>query len=86
MGRHCLAIAAGLLAVLGLGGAPRATAQVSSWNDTAAKQSIIKFVTEVTTPGSVSFVAPEDRIAVFDNDGTLWAEQPLYFQIAFMLE
>ena len=57
-----------------------------SWNDGAAKQAIVKFVTDVTTPGAPTFVATEDRIAVFDNDGTLWAEQPLYFQFVFMLE
>jgi len=57
-----------------------------SWNDGPAKQSIVKFVSEVTTPGGPNFVAPEDRVAVFDNDGTLWAEQPLYFQLAFMLD
>ncbi len=59
---------------------------LASWNDGLAKQAIVKFVTDVTAPGSPTFVAPEDRIAVFDNDGTLWAEQPLYFQIQFMLD
>ena len=57
-----------------------------SWNDGPAKQAIVKFVTDVTTPGAPTFVASEDRIAVFDNDGTLWAERPLYFQFLFMLE
>jgi phosphoglycolate phosphatase-like HAD superfamily hydrolase len=57
-----------------------------SWNDGAAKQAILSFVAVVTTPGSPNFVAAEDRIAVFDNDGTLWSEQPLYFQLAFMLD
>jgi phosphoglycolate phosphatase-like HAD superfamily hydrolase len=57
-----------------------------SWNDGPAKQAIVKFVTDVTTPGAPTFVATEDRIAVFDNDGTLWAEQPMYFQFAFMLD
>jgi phosphoglycolate phosphatase-like HAD superfamily hydrolase len=57
-----------------------------SWNDGVAKQAIVKFVTDVTTAGTPAFVAPEDRIAVFDNDGTLWAERPLYFQFAFMLD
>jgi phosphoserine phosphatase len=57
-----------------------------SWNDGPAKQAILKFVADVTTPGVPSFVAVEDRIAVFDNDGTLWAEQPLYFQLLFMLD
>ena len=53
-----------------------------SWNDGPSKQQILKFVSDVTTPGSSAFVPAEDRIAVFDNDGTLWAEQPLYFQLS----
>jgi len=57
-----------------------------SWNDGPAKQSIITFVEQVTDPKSESFVKPEERIAVFDNDGTLWAEQPLYFQLAFVID
>jgi phosphoserine phosphatase len=57
-----------------------------SWNDGPAKQAIVKFVTDVTTAGASTFVASQDRIAVFDNDGTLWAEQPLYFQFVFMLD
>jgi phosphoglycolate phosphatase-like HAD superfamily hydrolase len=56
-----------------------------SWNDGTAKQQIVEFVRAVSTPGK-DFVAAADRIAVFDNDGTLWAEQPLYFQFLFMLE
>jgi phosphoserine phosphatase len=81
------AIAAWALIFLSLSSAPRTHAQaLSAWNETASKQAILKFVTEVTTPGAATFVAPEDRIAVFDNDGTLWAEQPIYFQLAFMLE
>lgn len=59
---------------------------VPSWNDGRAKRAIVEFVTDVTTQGRPNFVAPEDRIAVFDNDGTLWAEQPMYFQLAFMLD
>ena len=51
-----------------------------SWNDGKSKQSIMDFVGKVTTAGSPDFVAPAERIATFDNDGTLWAEQPLYFQ------
>jgi phosphoserine phosphatase len=74
-------------AILALLATGLASAQpLPSWNDGATKQAILKFVAEVTTPGAPTFVAAEDRIAVFDNDGTLWAEQPLYFQLAFMLE
>jgi len=57
-----------------------------SWNDGAAKQAITGFVASVTDPNSAAYVAPEERIAVFDNDGTLWAEQPLYFQLIFALD
>jgi hypothetical protein len=51
-----------------------------SWNDTPAKQAIIQFVGRVTMASSADFVAPPDRIATFDNDGTLWVEQPMYVQ------
>lgn len=57
-----------------------------SWNDGPAKRAIVRFVTDVATPGTPAFAAPEERVAVFDNDGTLWAEQPLYFQLLFMLD
>jgi phosphoglycolate phosphatase-like HAD superfamily hydrolase len=57
-----------------------------SWNDGAAKKSITDFVARVTTQGGADFVPPEQRIATFDNDGTLWAEQPIYFQLAFALD
>ena len=60
--------------------------RLASWNDGPAKQAIIKFVTGVTTQGASTFVAPSERIATFDNDGTLWAEQPLPFQFMFMLD
>jgi len=65
--------------------APAQVPGLPSWNDGAAKSRIIEFVGAVTTPGK-DFVSPGDRIAVFDNDGTLWAEQPLYFQFQFMLD
>jgi hypothetical protein len=57
-----------------------------SWNDTAAKTRILDFVKATTTEGSEGYVAPVDRIAVFDNDGTLWTEQPFYFQLGFALD
>jgi phosphoglycolate phosphatase-like HAD superfamily hydrolase len=59
---------------------------LSSWNDTAPKKAIISFVDRVTKQGSPEFVPPAERIATFDNDGTLWAEQPIYFQVAFALD
>jgi phosphoglycolate phosphatase-like HAD superfamily hydrolase len=57
-----------------------------SWNDGPAKRAITAFVAKVTRDGGPDFVAPADRIAVFDNDGTLWSEQPMYFQLAFALD
>ena len=57
-----------------------------SWNDGAVKKSITDFVARVTTSGGTDFVPVEQRIATFDNDGTLWAEQPMYFQIAFAMD
>ena len=57
-----------------------------SWNDGNAKQSIVDFVKRVTTPGGKDFVPEPERIATFDNDGTLWAEQPMYFQLLFALD
>jgi len=74
--------------MLAVAGATAAWAQapLPSWNDGAAKSAIVAFVHAVSDPRSRDFVAPADRIAVFDNDGTLWAEQPLYFQFQFMLD
>ena len=57
-----------------------------SWNEGNAKQGIVDFVKRVTAKGSKDFVPPAERIATFDNDGTLWAEQPLYFQLFFALD
>jgi phosphoglycolate phosphatase-like HAD superfamily hydrolase len=57
-----------------------------SWNEGATKQAIISFVTKVTTQGSQDFVPAPERIATFDNDGTLWSEQPMYFQFFFALD
>jgi phosphoserine phosphatase len=57
-----------------------------SWNDGAAKSRILGFVQAVTDKASKDYVAPADRIAVFDNDGTLWSERPAYFQLAFAID
>jgi len=57
-----------------------------SWNDGAAKSSILDFVARVTENGGPYFVPPDQRIATFDNDGTLWIEQPMYVQLAFALD
>jgi hypothetical protein len=57
-----------------------------SWNDGAAKRAIVDFVQRVTTSGGPDFVPTAERIATFDNDGTLWVEQPMYFQLAFAFD
>ncbi|MEQ8786087.1 MAG: HAD family hydrolase [Pirellulaceae bacterium] len=66
--------------------AAQAAEPLPSWNDTATKAAIVEFVEKVTTEGSPDFVPPEDRIATFDNDGTLWVEQPIYTQLAFAID
>jgi phosphoserine phosphatase len=60
--------------------------ELSAWRDGAAKRAILDFVARVTTVGHPDFVPPTDRIAVFDNDGTLWVEQPLPVQACFVLD
>ena len=77
-----LAVATVALAT-GLAGAAE---PLPSWNEGVAKQAIIDFVTKTTTPGSPDFVAISERIAVFDNDGTLWPENPMPFQLAFVID
>ena len=62
------------------------TDPLPSWNDGAVKKSIIDFVARVTTPGSPDLVPEPERIASFDNDGTLWCEMPFYFQMAFAFD
>jgi phosphoglycolate phosphatase-like HAD superfamily hydrolase len=57
-----------------------------SWNDGSTKKAIVDFVSRVTQQGGPDFVPPPERIATFDNDGTLWSEQPIYFQVAFALD
>ena len=59
---------------------------LASWNDTAAREGIVSFVEAVTDPASPDFVPPPERIAVFDNDGTLWSEKPFYFQLFFVID
>ncbi len=66
--------------------APKRTDPLPSWNDGPAKQSIVAFVAKVTKKGSPDFVPPAERIATFDNDGTLYAEQPMYFQLIFAFD
>ncbi|RWO57365.1 HAD family hydrolase [Mesorhizobium sp.] len=74
-----------LLGVAGSGTAQGAD-QLPSWNDVQAKQAIVAFVERVTAEGAADFVPEAERVAVFDNDGTLWGEQPLYFQLLFAVD
>jgi phosphoglycolate phosphatase-like HAD superfamily hydrolase len=62
------------------------TDPMPSWNEGPAKKAIIDFVNRVTREGNMGYVAPDARIATFDNDGTLWCEQPFYFQMAFAFD
>jgi hypothetical protein len=76
----------GFILVLGSPATAQTVDSLPSWNEGKAKQSIIEFVATVTEKGSPDFVPPAERIAVFDNDGTLWAERPMYFQLLFALD
>jgi phosphoglycolate phosphatase-like HAD superfamily hydrolase len=74
------------LCVVSLSLSALAADPLSSWNNGKAKQSIVAFVEKVTKEGSPDFIPMAERIATFDNDGTLWAEQPIYFQAFFVLD
>ncbi len=81
---HVSAILLAFLSTTWFYGVVRAQSDpLPSWNDGAAKSAIMAFVKRTTTEGSSEFVPATERIATFDNDGTLWAEQPLYFQFLF---
>lgn len=82
--RNTLSIAAAILIISGC--AQAESDPLPSWNDTGPKKAIVAFVERVTDPRSPEFVPPAERIATFDNDGCLWAEQPLYFQAIFMFD
>jgi len=64
----------------------KASDPLPSWNESPSKTAIINFVKTTTNPGSATFIPQKDRVAVFDNDGTLWSEQPIYFQLAFAID
>lgn len=84
-----LALACGLASGLWLTGVGEAGAQsdpLPSWNQGSAKTAILDFVAKVTREGGADYVKPAERIATFDNDGTLWAEQPAYFQLLFAFD
>lgn len=89
MHKRCLvsAILAGVIGALAFAVTAGAqTDPLPSWNDGAAKRAIVDFVTAVSTEGGPDYVAPGDRIATFDNDGTLWPSHPMYTQLAFALD
>ena len=77
--------ALGALLTLGLP-AHAQTDPLPSWNDGAAKKAIVEFVQTTTTQGSPKFVPPAERIATFDQDGTLWVEHPMYSQVMYVLD
>src|SRR4051812_23066770 len=81
-----LATALVLAAGLRSGIAAPADDPLPSWNDGSAKKAILDFVARVTEEGGPDFVPPPERIAAFDNDGTLWCEQPVYVQAVFALD
>lgn len=62
------------------------TAKLSAWNETATKQAILDFVAAVTAESSLGYVPPVERIAAFDNDGTLWCEHPVPVQVMAILD
>jgi hypothetical protein len=85
----CLGLVAFALVALAAGNAfaqQIGSDPLTSWDDGATKQAIVEFVAKVTNEGGKDFVPPAERIATFDNDGTLWAEQPIYIQLAFALD
>jgi phosphoglycolate phosphatase-like HAD superfamily hydrolase len=85
--RSCfLAFAAACFFLAGTAASFAQADPLPSWNEGPAKAAIVDFVTKVTTVGGPDFVAPAERIATFDNDGTLWTEQPVYFQVAFAID
>lgn len=86
MHRVLLMVVAAWIACVSIGCAGHRPDPLPSWNDGPSKRSIIDFVAKVTTPGSSHFIPPAERLAVFDNDGCLWSEQPVYFQLLFAMD
>src|SRR5262249_10403107 len=75
-----------LTVLLVTSGAGAQSDPLPSWNDGPARQAIVAFVKETTTQGSPTFVPPAERIATFDQDGTLWVEKPMYTQVLYCLD
>jgi phosphoglycolate phosphatase-like HAD superfamily hydrolase len=84
--RKIAAVGLAVLCAAWAAGPARAAGPLPSWQDTGPKKAIVSFVEKVTKEGSADFVPLPERIAVFDNDGTLWAEQPVYFQVFFLID
>jgi len=84
--RRFLFIIMTLAVGMAIASAAAAADALPSWRDGPAKQAIVRFVEDVTKKGGTAFIPPAERIAVFDNDGTLWVEQPMYVQLAFALD
>src|SRR5260370_13176254 len=79
-------LAIGLVSLIVSGTAQAQTDPLPSWNDGVTKKAIVDFVQATTTQGSPTFVPPAERIATFDQDGTLWVEKPMYTQVIYCLE
>jgi hypothetical protein len=91
LSRRSMLLAATTIVVAAAAGSDEASAQAStnplaSWSDGPAKQAILDFVRDTTDASSKNFVPAGERIATFDQDGTLWVEQPLYSQLVYCLE
>ena len=82
---RCAALLVAAFVLAGCAGLPPAD-PLPSWNDGATKAAIVRFVTDTTQPGSPGFVPPAERIATFDNDGTLWTEHPMYVEVLFTVD
>ena len=83
---HSVPVIALLAATFFGGCAATQSDPLPAWNDGSAKSAITDFVQRITTEGTPDFIPPAERIAVFDNDGTLWSEQPAYFQLLFAID
>jgi len=79
----CVLLASGCV---GVGGPQAAPDPLPSWRDGASKERVLAFIDAVTTATGADYVPPSERIAVFDNDGTLWSEKPLYFPVAYVID
>lgn len=84
--RYLFMLLISLISTIAFASAAKQSTPLPSWNDVASKQAIVKFVESVTDVNSRHFVPKEERIAVFDNDGTLWSEKPFYFQLFFAID